>query len=125
MPARERGCCARAGSRSGENLGGPSLGGPRAGGAARAEPTLPVRSTPSCSGTAKSTAELHPVPGLPSFWNAGVSWLGHASWSATFLEISVYIDKLLDRRLRFISSVLEGEGAGLLLVFAGFPSNTG
>lgn len=79
MPAREKGCCVRAGSRSGENLGGPGLGGPRARGAASAEPTLPVMSTPSCSGAAKSTTVLHPVPGLPSLWNTVLVFGGRAT----------------------------------------------
>lgn len=61
----------------------PGLGGPRAGGAACAEPTLPIRSTPSCSGVAKSTNR---VESCAEF----AFRLGHTSWSATFLEISVY-----------------------------------
>lgn len=48
--------------------------------------------------------------------------LGHASRSATFLEISAHIDKLRDCQLEFISvSFLEGDSRGLPV----FPGTLG
>lgn len=73
----------------------PELGGRKAAGAACAEPTLPSGSTPSCSGAAKYANRVASCAGFAFLLKsgAGVFWLGHTSWSATFLEISAYIDK--------------------------------
>lgn len=69
-----------------ENRGGPGLGGPRAEGAARGEPTLPVRSTPNRVASSAGGA-------VPLECDTGISWMGHASWSATSLDIPVCVDK--------------------------------
>ena len=111
------------GSRDAENLGGPGLGGPRGGGAARVEPTLPSQVhtlLPRCCQVHQRVAS---GAGVAFFLECG---LGHASSSATFLEISAYIDKLRDRQLGFLSAAfLEGGRTGGLVVFAGVPRITG